>query len=115
VGSAASVYLLMDNYKDYSNSYTITNIGTTTASLQQIIFPSIFICNVNQVSKSFLGKYFQGCQVPKIKKAKFKNLKKRQIKGQNFNHVSKSFIGKLSNSPGMAKLPNIFCSPSSKL
>ena len=56
VGSAASVYLLVDNYRDYSTSFTITNIDSTTASLQQIIFPSIFICNVNQVSKSFLGK-----------------------------------------------------------
>ena len=33
---------------------TVTSINSTTASLNDITFPGIYICNVNQVSKSFL-------------------------------------------------------------
>jgi hypothetical protein len=34
VGTGASIYLLQDNYREFSTSFTITNIETTTASLQ---------------------------------------------------------------------------------
>ena len=33
---------------------TVTSIDSTTASLKDITFPGIYMCNVNQVSKSFL-------------------------------------------------------------
>ena len=33
---------------------TVTSIDSTTASLKDITFPGIYMCNVNQVSKSFM-------------------------------------------------------------
>ena len=33
---------------------TVTNIESTTATLNDIIFPTVYFCNVNQVSKTFL-------------------------------------------------------------
>ena len=35
-------------------STTVTSINTTTASLKDIYFPGVVLCNVNQVSKAFL-------------------------------------------------------------
>jgi len=45
---AASGYFLIRNSDEYSKAKTVTSIDSTTASLSDIIFPSIFICNVNQ-------------------------------------------------------------------
>ena len=52
---SASTYLIVRNLKEFNASFTTTTIETTTSSLKDIIFPSIYVCNVNQVSKAFLG------------------------------------------------------------
>ena len=51
---ALSVIYLVDNTKAYLKSTTVTSIDSTTAPLRDILFPSVYICNVNQVTKSFL-------------------------------------------------------------
>ena len=38
----------------YMKSTTVTTMNSTTASLKDIYFPGITLCNVNQVSKTFL-------------------------------------------------------------
>ena len=40
--------------RQYMKSTTRTSINTTTASLRDIYFPAISLCNVNQASKTFL-------------------------------------------------------------
>jgi hypothetical protein len=49
-----SFYFISLNFKQFSDSDTRTTIESTTASLQDIIFPSIYVCNINQVTRSFL-------------------------------------------------------------
>ena len=49
-----SSYFISLNIDQFLKSDTRTTIESTTASLQDIIFPSIYVCNVNQVTKSFL-------------------------------------------------------------
>ena len=51
---ALSVYFLVVNTKAYLKATTVTSIASTTASLNDLLFPSLYICNVNQVTKSFL-------------------------------------------------------------
>ena len=46
--------LLVQNTQQFWNATTVTSINSTTASLNDITFPSVYICNVNQVTKSFL-------------------------------------------------------------
>ena len=40
--------------RQYMQSTTVTSMNSTTASLRDIYFPAISLCNVNQVSKTFL-------------------------------------------------------------
>ena len=49
-----SLLFLVDNTKAYLNSTTVMSIASTTESLKDLIFPSLYICNVNQVTQSFL-------------------------------------------------------------
>jgi hypothetical protein len=42
------MYFFVRNTEDFFAAKTVTSIDSTTASLGDIIFPSIFICNVNQ-------------------------------------------------------------------
>ena len=49
-----SIYFLIINTKAFLKATTVTSIDSTTASLKDLIFPSLYICNVNQVTKSFL-------------------------------------------------------------
>jgi hypothetical protein len=51
----ASVNFLHKAFEEYVNATTVTSIDSTTASLNDIIFPSVIICNVNQVKSSFLS------------------------------------------------------------
>ena len=51
-----SIFFTIINIKEYVNSGTVTSINTTTASLNDITFPSLILCNVNQVTASFLWK-----------------------------------------------------------
>ena len=47
-------YLIWENYTEYSTSTILTTIHSTTSSLDDIKFPSVYACNLNQVTKSFL-------------------------------------------------------------
>ena len=44
------------NIQEYLHSGIVTSINTTTASLNDVTFPSLALCNVNQVTQSFLLK-----------------------------------------------------------
>ena len=51
---ALSALLFYINIDQYNKSSTTTSINSTTASLMDITFPGLIICNVNQVTASFL-------------------------------------------------------------
>ena len=51
---AFAMYFLVTAIDEFMLSTTVTNIDTTTASLMDIYYPGIVLCNVNQVSKAFL-------------------------------------------------------------
>ena len=69
-----SVYLCLSSFNLFYNSTTVTTIESTMASLRDITFPSIYICNTNQVGngistvthkKAFETYYFLNDQVLK--------------------------------------------------
>lgn len=43
-----------NNIIQYQNSGTVTSITSTTASLKDVTFPDIVLCNINQIPTSFL-------------------------------------------------------------
>ena len=45
-----SLFFVFTGYTEFVNSKTITSINSTTASLADLYFPSVFICNINQVN-----------------------------------------------------------------
>ena len=49
-----SVWLFVINLNQYVSSTTVTSINSTTSPLKDITFPGLIICNVNQVTASFL-------------------------------------------------------------
>ena len=49
-----SLFFVIKGYKEYLNSKTTTSILSTTASLADLYFPSVFICNINQVLLSLI-------------------------------------------------------------
>ena len=49
-----AAYLAIKNLNDYMNSTTVTSINTIMAPLSDLSFPTIHICNTNQVTHSFL-------------------------------------------------------------
>ena len=51
-----SIYVSIDNLYQYLDSSTITSLYDPRASLNDITFPSLTLCNVNQVTASFLWK-----------------------------------------------------------
>ena len=51
-----SILVSVEGIKEFLNSGTVTSINTTTASLSDITFPSMILCNANQVTASFLWK-----------------------------------------------------------
>ena len=53
--SALALFFTYRNIDEYLNSDVVTLLNTTTASLSDIYFPTVTICNVNQVSQSFLS------------------------------------------------------------
>ena len=55
-GFVTAMACFVSNTITFWNATTITYINTTTASLSQIIFPSVFICNINQVTLTSLTK-----------------------------------------------------------
>ena len=44
-----SIWVLNENLQQYMDATTRTSIESTTSSLSEIIFPAVYICNVNQV------------------------------------------------------------------
>ena len=63
----------VEGVKEYLNSGTVTSINTTTASLSDITFPSMILCNVNQVTASFLWKLDIQAEDDQKKKLLFEN------------------------------------------
>ena len=45
---------LFTSVNDFTNKLVVTNIDTTTAPLHEVHFPSIIVCNINQIRKSIL-------------------------------------------------------------
>ena len=45
-----SIYVIEMNIKNYLQATTVTTIDSTIASLKDVTFPSIYFCNINQVS-----------------------------------------------------------------
>ena len=43
------------NFHEYNNGATIVTIKSTTASLDEVTFPSLYVCNLNQFTRSFLA------------------------------------------------------------
>ena len=55
LGFGLSIYALINNTLVFLNAKTLTYINTTTASLSHITFPSVFLCNINQVTRTSLS------------------------------------------------------------
>jgi hypothetical protein len=51
ISMVASITFMVMNIGEFVNATTVTSIGSTTASLGDITFPSVIICNVNQVTR----------------------------------------------------------------
>ena len=68
-----SILVSVEGVKEYLNSGTVTSINTTTASLSDITFPSMILCNVNQVTASFLWKLDIQAEDDQKKKLLFEN------------------------------------------
>ena len=52
---AFATYFIQDNIQEYISSTDVTSTNSTTASLQDIHFPSAVLCNINQVSRAFIN------------------------------------------------------------
>ena len=53
--SSIGIYFVIDGTEQFFHSMT-TNINSNSASLKDIHFPSVYICNINQVTKTSLTK-----------------------------------------------------------
>ena len=51
-----SLILVTENTVQFMNSRTRTYIYTTTAPIHELYFPSVFVCNINQVTRTALKK-----------------------------------------------------------
>ena len=51
------------NFQEYNSATTMTTIQSTTASLDEITFPSLYICNLNQFTRSFMANVGVGEEV----------------------------------------------------
>ena len=48
-----AVYFLGYNISEYMSSFTTTSLQTTTSSLDNIFYPSVTVCNMNQIRQVF--------------------------------------------------------------
>ena len=55
VTSGVALYFMRQNIVEYLESDVVTLLNTTTASLSDIYFPTVTVCNINQVSQAFLS------------------------------------------------------------
>ena len=68
-----AIIVFVIGVQEFINSGTVTSINTTTASLSDITFPSMILCNVNQVTASFLWKLDIQAEDDQKKKLLFEN------------------------------------------
>ena len=68
-----SISVSVDNLYQYLDSSTITSLNTSRASINDITFPSLTLCNVNQVTASFLWKLDIQTEDDQKKKLLFEN------------------------------------------
>ena len=68
-----SISVSVDNLYQYLDSSTITSLNTSRASINDITFPSLTLCNVNQVTASFLWKLDIQAEDDQKKKLLFEN------------------------------------------
>ena len=68
-----SIYVSIDNLYQYLDSSTITSLNNSRASINDITFPSLTLCNVNQVTASFLWKLDIQAEDDQKKKLLFEN------------------------------------------
>ena len=68
-----SIIFSIDNLYQYLDSSTITSLNNSRASINDITFPSLTLCNVNQVTASFLWKLDIQAEDDQKKKLLFEN------------------------------------------
>ena len=102
-----SILVSVEGVKEYLNSGTVTSINTTTASLSDITFPSMILCNVNQVTASFLWKLDIQAEDDQKKKLLFENFldgvpKVKEV-GDESNKTLNELYQKMEEKFGWAK------------
>ena len=48
-------FFLATSIVDFVDKSVVTTIETTTASLQEVYFPTVIVCNINQIKKSLFA------------------------------------------------------------
>jgi hypothetical protein len=56
-----SVLVIEMNIRNYLQATTVTTIDSTIASLKDVTFPSVYICNINQVGVWLRGHSRNAC------------------------------------------------------
>jgi amiloride-sensitive sodium channel len=46
------IFIILDVWKEYVNSPTVTTVDSTTYPIWNIPFPAVSVCNFNKVSRS---------------------------------------------------------------
>ena len=46
-----AIYFLSYNINEYMDSTTVTTLASSTSSLNNIFYPSVTVCNMNQIRK----------------------------------------------------------------
>jgi amiloride-sensitive sodium channel len=46
------IFIILDVWREYVNSPTVTTVDSTTYPIWNVPFPAIAVCNINKVSKS---------------------------------------------------------------
>jgi amiloride-sensitive sodium channel len=46
------IYIILDVWREYVNSPTVTTVDSTTYPIWKVPFPAIAVCNINKISKS---------------------------------------------------------------
>jgi amiloride-sensitive sodium channel len=46
------IYIILDVWREYINSPTVTTVDSTTYPIWEVPFPAIAVCNINKISKS---------------------------------------------------------------
>ena len=58
-----AVYFLKYNILEYMSSFTTTSLQTTTSSLDNIFYPSVTVCNMNQIRPVFCFVEFRSVNI----------------------------------------------------